>query len=50
MKHSEVKDIFKAIAVANGHPSPDAYADRALEAWKNPTAPEVVTNEPKEGE
>lgn len=49
MKVSEAKEIFHAIAVANRHPDPAAYAEVALEAWKNPPAP--AADEPqKEGE
>lgn len=38
MKASEAKEIFQAMATANRHPDPAAYADKALEAWKNPQA------------
>ena len=45
MKESEVKKLFFALAVANGHPDPEDYAKTALEAWKNPPAAK-----PAEGE
>ena len=40
MKESDVKNIFLAMAVANRHPDPEAYAAAAIEAWKNPPAAE----------
>lgn len=38
MTASEAKKIFEAVALANKHPDPVAYSEKALEAWKNPAA------------
>lgn len=46
MKEADVKKLFLAMAVANRHPDPEAYATAAVEAWKNPPAPAAD----KEGE
>lgn len=45
MKEADVKKLFLAMAVANGHPDPEAYAAKAVEAWVNPPKPAKAEKE-----
>jgi hypothetical protein len=52
MKDTEAKEIFQAVAVANRHPDPAAYAAKAMEAWGKPLPPveQKAAVEPNEEE